>query len=69
MTEYRKLLIAERIAHTVEIVERSTGKRGIAAGCPNGAAVFNSNDDGNDDKGVNPRTFNRDFQITAAILE
>lgn len=68
MTEYKKLIAAERIAHTVEIVERMTGKRGVANTCVSGVALFYGADDGSDDKVVSPRNFNRDFKITAAIL-
>ena len=68
MTEYQKLIRAERIAHTVEIVERLTGKRGVANTCSSGIAVFYGADDGSEDKVISPRVFNRGFKITAAIL-
>lgn len=68
MTEYRKLVAAERIAHTVEIMERQTGKKGVANTCAGGVALFYGADDGSDDKIISPRRFNRDFKITAAIL-
>lgn len=68
MTEYDKLVKAEKIAHTVEIMERLTGKRGVANTCAGGVALFYGADDGSEDKIVRPRTFNREFKITAAIL-
>lgn len=68
MTEYQKLIRVERIAHTVKIVERLTGKGGVANTCEGGVAVFYGADDGSDDTVVSPRIFNRDFKVTAAIL-
>ena len=68
MTEYQKLKQAERIAHTIEIVELQTGKKGVANTCPLGVAVFYGADDGSDDKIVTPQKFNRHFKITAAIM-
>ena len=68
MTEYEKLIIAEQIAHTVEIVERSTGKTGVANSRAGRVEVFYGADDGRDDKTVSPQMFNKDFRITAAIL-
>ncbi|MDE7220010.1 MAG: hypothetical protein K2O45_10390, partial [Oscillospiraceae bacterium] len=63
-----KLVIAERIAHTVEIVERLTGKAGVATTCACGVALFYGADDGSDDKIVTPRTFSKQYKVTAAIL-
>ncbi len=68
MTEYQKLLWAERIAHTVEIVEPETGKKGVAATHPDGVAVFYGADDGSDDKVFTPVEFEHRFKVTAAIL-
>lgn len=68
MTEYEKLITAEQIAHTVEIVECLTGKTGVASTCASGVAVFYGAEDGSDDKIVTPRTFSKQFKITAAIL-
>ncbi len=68
MTEYEKLIIAEQIAHTIEIVEWSTGKTGVAQSCTNGVRVFYGADDGSDDKTISPQMFNKEFRITAAIL-
>lgn len=68
MTEYEKLIIAEQIAHTIEIVERSTGKSGVAHSCASGVEVFYGADNGSDDKTLSSRTFNKEFRITAAIL-
>lgn len=68
MTEYEKLIIAEQIAHTVEIVERSTRKKGVAQSCANGVRVFYGADDGSEDKTISPKMFDKEFRITAAIL-
>lgn len=68
MTEYQKLLWAEQIAHTVEIVEPETGKKGVAATHPDGVAVFYGADDGSDDKVLTPHEFNQRIKITAAII-
>ena len=68
MTEYEKLIIAEQIAHTVEIVERSTGKTGVANSSAGRVEVFYGADDGSNDKTISPQMFNRKFRITAAIL-
>ena len=68
MTEYEKLITAEQIAHTVEITECLTGKTGMANTCAGRVALFYGAEDGNDDKIVTPRTFSRQFKITAAIL-
>ncbi len=68
MTEYQKLKRAEKIAHTVEVIELLTGKRGVANTCPSGVAVFYGADDGSDDRTVTPREFNQNFKITAAIM-
>ena len=66
MTEYEKLLDAERRCHTIEIREKKTGKVGVANSCV-GVALFYGADDGSDDKIVSIEAFNRDFEITAAI--
>lgn len=68
MTEYQKLVFAEQIAHTVEIVELRTGKTGVVKIFPYGVAVFYGADDGSDDKILTPREFNRSFRITVAII-
>jgi len=68
MTEYQKLKRAEKIAHTVEIIELLTGKRGVANSCLAGVAVFYGADDGSDDRTVTPKEFNRNFKITTAIM-
>ena len=64
MSEYSKLVSAETHAHTIEIVEKSTGKRGVANTCADGVAVFYGSDDGSDDKTISPEEFNRMFIIT-----
>lgn len=68
MTEYQKLIWAEQIAHTVEILEPETGKKGVAATHPDGVAVFYGADDGSDDKILTLLEFNRRFKVTAAII-
>lgn len=68
MTETKKLLYAERNhAHTIEILELSTGKTGVAMTVPNGIRLNYGADDGSDDKTVTPETFNREFIITGVI--
>jgi hypothetical protein len=68
MTEYQKLKRAERIAHTIEVIEPESGKKGVANTCPGGIFVFYGADDGSDDAILTPREFNRRFKITAAIM-
>ena len=68
MTEYQKLIRAEQIAHTVEIVETQTGKLGVANTCSLGVAVFYGAIDGSVDTMITPQEFNRRFKITAAIM-
>jgi len=68
MTEYQKLIIAEQIAHTVEIIEPQTGKTGVANISPHGVAVFYGSDDGSDDKIISPQQFNRNFKVTVAVI-
>lgn len=68
MTEYEKLVRLEQVAHTIEIVERATGKIGVAQTFGEGVSVFYGEEDGSDDKIVSPSIFNRDFRITMAIL-
>ena len=67
MTEYEKLILLERVAHTIEIAERSTGKVGVAQSFENRVSVFYGEEDGSDDKIICPLVFNRDFRITMAI--
>lgn len=67
MTEYEKLVQAERYAHTIEIVEFSTGKTGVANTKDRNVELFYGADDGSDDKTVTAEVFNRDFQITDII--
>lgn len=68
MTEYQKLIRAEQIAHTVEIVEPQTGKLGVVNTCPLGVAVYYGAIDGSDDTILTPQEFNQRFRITAAIM-
>ena len=68
MTEYERLVRAEKTCHTVEIREKATGKTGVANTYKRGVQVFYGAYDGSDDKTVNPETFSRDFEITAEIM-
>lgn len=68
MTEYEKLILLERITHTIEIVERLTGKVGVAQSFGNEVSVIYREDDGSDDKIISPQVFNRDFWITIAVV-
>ena len=64
MTEYEKLLAAERNgAHTIEIRDKITKQTGVAKSNLNGVDVYV----GYDDRWVNPTTFNRNYEITAII--
>lgn len=54
MAEYEKLILLERITHTIEITERATGKVGVAQSFENRVSVFYGEDDGGDDKIVCP---------------
>ena len=67
MTEYEKLVLAERTCHTIEIREKSTGKEGVANTCDDGVQVFYGADDGSDDRTISAEEFSRDFEITAEI--
>ena len=67
MTEYEKLVEAEKTCHTIEIREKATGKTGVANTSFRGVDVFYGADDGSDDKSVTAEDFNRDFEITATI--
>ncbi len=67
MTEYDKLVAAERVAHTVEIIETATGKIGVANTSRRGVDVFYGADDGSDDKSVTPEEFSKGFSITGII--
>ena len=63
MNEYEKLILAEKTCHTVEIIEKATGKEGVANTSECGVQVFYGADDGSDDKTVSPEIFNQDFEI------
>ena len=67
MTEYAKLTLGEHLGHTVEIREKSSGKKGVANTCESGVQVFYGAEDGSDDKEVSTAAFNREFLITAII--
>ena len=69
MNTYQQLIEAEKICHTIEIVETETGKSGVANSCADGVEVFYGADDGSDDKTISPAEFNRDFEITAMIKD
>ena len=67
MNEYRKLVLAEKTCHTIEVREKATGKDGVANTCEHGVQVFYGAYDGSDDKTISPDEFSRDFEITAEI--
>ena len=67
MTEYAKLILAEQSCHTIEILEKATGKEGVANSCADGVELFYGADDGSDDKTVSIEVFNSDFEIVAMI--
>jgi hypothetical protein len=67
MTEYEKLITAERTCHTIEIREKATGKEGVANSCADGVELFYGADDGSDDKVVDMEIFNSEFEITSVI--
>ncbi|MCD8235222.1 MAG: hypothetical protein LUD00_00915 [Prevotellaceae bacterium] len=67
MTEYEKLVQAEQYAHTIEIIEITTGKTGVANTKDGNVELFYGADDGSDDKTVTAEEFSRDFQITDVI--
>lgn len=53
--------------HTIEIMEKQTGKVGVANSCENGIAVFYGADDGSDDCIVSSEAFNKRFIVTEVI--
>ena len=67
MNEYEKLVLADKICHTIEVREKATGKEGVANTCEHGVQVFYGAYDGSDDKTISPDEFSRDFEITAEI--
>ena len=68
MTEYQKLVDAEKTYCTIEIEEISTGKGGVANSEDDGkVAVFYGAEDGSDDKVISAEGFNQSFRITAMI--
>ena len=67
MNSYEQLIRAEKTCHTIEVVEKSTGKTGVANSADGDVAVFYGADDGSDDKIISPEAFARDFAITAEI--
>ena len=67
MTEYDRLVLAEKTCRTIEVREKATGKEGVANTCGDGVRVFYGADDGSDDKTVSPETFSRDFEVIAEI--
>ncbi len=67
MTEYEKLVLAEKTCHTIEVREKATSKEGVANTCESGVQVFYGADDGSEDKIITSEIFNRDFEIIAEI--
>lgn len=68
MTEYIRLLLASYQAHTIEVEEIATGKRGVANPKSGSVAVFYGADDGSDDAVISEQEFNDRFRITAVLL-
>jgi len=69
MIPYSILVSAERTCHTIEIREKSTGKKGVAGTQGDMVAVFYGADDGSDDKVITAEEFDRFFEITACISD
>ena len=69
MTQYSRLVLAERTCHTIEIREKATGKTGVANTDGSNVAIFYGTDDGSDDKVITAEEFNREFEITACITD
>lgn len=68
MTPYEFLAAAERSGcHTIEVIERSTGKTGVANSCDGDVEVFYGSDDGSEDATITSDEFNSRFEITATI--
>ena len=67
MNEYEKLVLAEKVYHTIEVMEKATGKEGVANTCEHRVQVFYGAYDGSDDKTISPDDFSRDFEITTEI--
>ena len=67
MTSYEQLVAAEPHCHTIEIIEPSTGKEGVANTTPDGVAVFYGAEDGSDDTVISADEFSARFEITAMI--
>ena len=40
MTEYEKLVLAEKTCHTIEVREKATIKEGVANTCESGVQIF-----------------------------
>lgn len=70
MSAYQQLIEADKTCHTIEIVEKETGKTGVANTAEDGRVqLFYGADDGSDDKTITPEQFNDDFEITAMIKD
>ena len=68
MSAYQQLIEAEKTCHTIEIMEKETGKLGVANAAEDGRVqLFYGADDGSDDKTVTLDQFNDDYEITAMI--
>ena len=68
MSAYQQLIEADKTCHTIEIVEKETGKLGVVNTAEDGRVqLFCGADDGSDDKTITPEQFNDDFEITAMI--
>lgn len=68
MNQYDKLILAEKTFCTIEIIEKASGKTGVANSYgDHEVQVFYGADDGSDDKTISAEIFNRDFEITNAV--
>ena len=70
MIRYEELLEAEKNPNLdrVEIMEKSSGKRGVANTCENGmVAVYYGAEDGSEDAVISAEEFSQRFEITAVI--
>ena len=67
MTAYERLIRAERDCHTIEVMESTTGKTGVANSEGPCVAVFYGADDGSDDAVFSPAEFSARFTITAEV--
>ena len=65
--EDQKLMIAETIGHTIEVIESDTKERGVANTHGDSVSIFIGSDDGSNDKKISRQEFNKKFTITSVI--